>query len=184
MITRARASLLYRDSTDHDFSILTLCKEIKISKEASPVCLPTRVGSAYDSVTAKVSGWGLLTSSGSLHDKPCEVDVTTMPNSVCKPIYGSPDITDSMICAADSGKDACKGDSGGERFSPLSLHFYFLGPLVTMEAGNFYSLIGVVSWGSGYVSLSSPRVFGRVTFVKSFIKDNISGSTCPPPQSP
>jgi len=158
------------DSTDHDYSILTLCKEIKFRKEASPVCLPMRTSSAYDSVTATVSGWGTLSSGGSQPDELNEVDVTTMTNTVCKSKYGSSAITDSMICAADSGKDACQGDSGG--------------PLVTMEAGNFYSLIGVVSWGFGCASPSFPGVYARVTYVKSFIEDNISGSTCPPPPTP
>ena len=154
---------------------------MKFRKEISPVCLPTRTSSAYDSVTATVSGWGTLSSGGSQPDELNEVDVTTMTNTVCKSKYGSSLITDSMICAADSGKDACQGDSGGKRFSKLFLNSSFLGPLVTMEAGNFYSLIGVVSWGFGCASRTYPGVYARVTYVKSFIEDNISGSTCPPP---
>ena len=40
-----------------------------------------------------------------------------------------------MICAKDSRRDACQGDSGG--------------PLITKESGDYYSQIGVVSWGFG-----------------------------------
>ena len=41
-----------------------------------------------------------------------EVNVTTMSNAKCNEYYEG-EILDSMICAADIGKDACQGDSGG-----------------------------------------------------------------------
>ena len=55
-----------------------------------------------------------------------EVNVTTMTNTACNGDYGAGAITGSMICAADSGKDACQGDSGGEMsFILLMFNFYF-----------------------------------------------------------
>ena len=36
-----------------------------------------------------------------------------MNNSQCKTSYEKFTITDNMICAAATGKDSCKGDSGG-----------------------------------------------------------------------
>ena len=43
-----------------------------------------------------------------------EVDVTTITNTACNDAYGDGEITDSMVCARDDGKDACQGDSGGK----------------------------------------------------------------------
>ena len=78
-----------------------------------PVCLPNQPGPSYDNVLATVSGWGTLQSGGFQADKLREVNVTTMTNAECNVKY-SGEVLDSMICAADKGKDACQGDSGGK----------------------------------------------------------------------
>lgn len=57
-----------------------------------------------------------------------------MPNDVCDGQYTNYRITDSMLCAARSGKDSCQGDSGG----PLII----AGSNATEDVQ-----IGVVSWG-------------------------------------
>merc|ERR1711970_1055500 len=153
-------------TVDYDFSILTLCSEITFQQDASPVCLPAQPGPAYDGVPAVVSGWGTLAAGGFQPTQLMGVDVQTMTNSACNSAYRGA-ITDSMICATNPGKDACQGDSGG--------------PLVSMESGDYYSQIGVVSWGYGCADPDYPGVYARVTAVSSFIQDNIRGSTCPPP---
>ena len=59
-----------------------------------------------------------------------KVDVNTMTNAKCSgsdTAYSPSDITENMICAAETGKDSCQGDSGG--------------PMVTNE-GSYYSIIG------------------------------------------
>ena len=105
----------YESSTvDYDFSILTLCSDISFTQDASPVCLPTQSGPAYDGVLATVSGWGTLVAGGSQPTQLMEADVTTLTNPACNAAYGAGSITESMICAAALGKDACQGDSGGD----------------------------------------------------------------------
>jgi len=156
------------ENSDYDIAILILCKPLTFRKEVSPVCLPDLPGSSYDNVLATVSGWGALESGGYGPNELMEVNVTTITNAACNRDYGG-EILDSMICAKDSGKDACQGDSGG--------------PLITWESGNFYSLIGVVSWGYGCASPFYPGVYARVTEMLDFIGDYLEGSTCIAPSS-
>jgi len=159
----------YNDRTvDYDFSILTLCETVDFTQDISPACLPSSSSNNYDSRESVVSGWGTLNSGGSTPDVLHDVTVNTMSNSQCtgsSTDYSSADITDRMICASASGKDACQGDSGG--------------PLVTKESTGFYTLIGVVSWGFGCADARAPGVYARVTNQLSWIQSNIQGTSCP-----
>jgi len=153
---------------NYDFAILTLCEDIVFKKTASPVCLPSQPESDYANVPAIVSGWGHHISGGSNQlEQLMEVDVNTITNTKCRAAYSPSEITDSMICASNPGKDSCQNDSGG--------------PLITDEGG-YYSQIGVVSWGDGCAHPDYPGVYARVTSAERFIQDNMSGTTCPPPQ--
>eukprot|EP00092_Neocalanus_flemingeri_P002808 GFUD01003005.1.p1 GENE.GFUD01003005.1~~GFUD01003005.1.p1 ORF type:complete len:431 (+),score=120.40 GFUD01003005.1:238-1530(+) len=155
------------NTQDHDLSILTLCTPITFRKDASPVCLPSQSGPSYDGMVSTVTGWG-TNSSGTLFqpNELMKVDVTTIDNTECNTAY-SGGITDSMICAKGEGKDACQGDSGG--------------PLITKEPGDYYSLIGMVSWGIGCANPLYPGVYARVTEDLDWIKENIKGTTCSTP---
>ena len=66
-------------------------------------------------------------------------------------------------------------------FSKICFTFILPGPLVTMEPGDYYSQIGVVSWGIGCANPSFPGVYSRVTEVNTFLQDNMRGATCSPP---
>ena len=62
-----------------------------------------------------MTGWGSTYEDGPVAGKLQTVDVDTMSNADCKEFdYKHGQILESMICAADDGKDACKGDSGGK----------------------------------------------------------------------
>jgi len=155
-------------TVNYDYAVLTLCESVEFTEDISPACLPTSSSTNYDSSVAVVSGWGTLSTGGSTPDVLHEVTVNTMSNSQCMDSstdYNSGDITDNMLCASASGKDACQGDSGG--------------PLVTMESTGFYTVIGVVSWGFGCADARAPGVYARVTDQLSWINSQMSGSTCP-----
>jgi len=153
---------------NYDFAILTLCEDIVFNKTASPVCLPSQPENDYANVPAIVSGWGHHVSEGfNQLEQLMEVDVNTITNTECRDDYSSSEITDSMICASNPAKDSCQNDSGG--------------PLITDEGG-YYSQIGVVSWGDDCAKPGYPGVYARVTSAERFIQDNMSGTTCPPPQ--
>jgi len=156
-----------QNTNEHDFAILTLCKPLTFSRTVSPICLPGQQGDAYDDVLSTVTGWGTLSEGGPQSDVLMGVDVNTLGNAECDADYsdyGGGIIQDSMICAKASGKDACQGDSGG--------------PLITKEPGDFYSLIGVVSFGVGCANPDYPGVYARVTEDLPWIKQNINGKQC------
>merc|ERR1712002_1204490 len=160
----------YNDRTvDYDFAILTLCESVSFTSDISPACLPSSSSNNYDNRESVVSGWGTLSTGGSTPNVLHEVTVNTMSNSQCRGSstdYSSSDITDRMLRAGAGGKDACQGDSGG--------------PLVTKESTNFYTVIGVVSWGFGCADARAPGVYARVTNQLSWIKSNSEGDYCAP----
>merc|ERR1712038_1502180 len=74
------------------------------------------------------------------------VDQSDCEESYSSTPYGALDVLPSMMCAADSGKDACGGDSGGPLFD-----------------ANSQKLVGVVSWGIGCARPEYPGVYGRIS---------------------
>ena len=160
--------------TDYDFAILELAEYVDFSDHAMPICLPD-IYADYDSRVAIVAGWGSTNLSLNTPTYPNilqKVTVFTMNNKVCKAKYqrADSDITkrENMICADHSlEKDSCKGDSGG--------------PLITMEDGGYFSLIGVVSTGKGCAYPNLGGIYGRVTEVLGWIQDHTTGKTCPRP---
>ena len=143
------------------------------------MCLPEQSGAAYDDVVSTVTGWGTLFAGGPTSDVLLGADVNTIGNTDCGNDYGFGTIKDSMICAKAAGKDACQGDSGGKNHKNVrSRHFNCadcLGPLVTKEPGDFYSLIGIVSFGAGCADPNFPGVYARVTEDLTWIRQNING---------
>ena len=82
------------------------------STVVQPICLP-EPGQDYDNVTAVVTGWGKLNSSGPLADILQEATVRTLSTEQCRGKYGENRISDNMICAQADSRDSCHGDSGG-----------------------------------------------------------------------
>ena len=59
-----------------------------------------------------------------------QVDVKTMTNAKCSAsdtAYSASQITSNMICAADTGKDSCQGDSGGALVTKEGLQYSVIG---------------------------------------------------------
>ena len=54
------------------------------------------------------------------------------------------------------------------------------GPLMTKES-NFFSVIGVVSWGIGCARNDAPGVYSRITNQLQWIQAQTTGDTCPRP---
>ena len=121
-----------------------------------PICLG-EPGDDYEGVTALVTGWGKLNSSGPQSDILQEVNVTTISNQECRASYGHHRITDNMICAQAAGRDSCQGDSGG--------------PLAVLGQDGSYRQIGVVSWGRGCARPGYPGVYTRLSSLLGWIEN-------------
>merc|ERR1711899_478249 len=102
----------------NDVAILTLEDDVNFNSNIQPICLASG-GNKYVNNHVTVAGWGTLSEAGSQPAKLMKVDVNVWTNSRCSNSYGSSapgGITSHMLCASDTNKDSCSGDSGGPLF--------------------------------------------------------------------
>jgi trypsin len=91
-----------------------------------------------------VIGMGASREDGSLSSVLNQVDVVVQNGTQkCVPPYNTASrsihyLEPTMICASDTNKDACQGDSGG--------------PLLQKLPDDNFLMVGLVSWGVGYVA--------------------------------
>uniref|UniRef100_A0A8C0QTH9 Chymotrypsinogen B-like n=1 Tax=Canis lupus dingo TaxID=286419 RepID=A0A8C0QTH9_CANLU len=137
-----------QDLGPYDIALLKLAAPALLSATASPVCLPGANASFPAGSLCATTGWGRTRyNSNKTPDKLQQAALPLLSNAECKKFWGSK-ITDVMICAGASGVSSCMGDSGG--------------PLVCQKDGA-WTLVGIVSWGSGWCNPSSPGVYTLVT---------------------
>ncbi|TKC35626.1 hypothetical protein EI555_017622 [Monodon monoceros] len=152
------------------FSMLTVRNDITLLKLATPACFSETVSavclpSANDDFPAgtlcATTGWG-KTKHNALKtpDKLQQAALPIVSNADCRKYWGSK-ITDVMICAGASGVSSCMGDSGG--------------PLVCQKDGA-WTLVGIVSWGSGTCSTSTPAVYARVTALIPWVQQILAAN--------
>ncbi|KAF3817648.1 hypothetical protein GH733_012935 [Mirounga leonina] len=135
-------------TVNNDITLLKLATPARFSQTVSPVCLPAENDDFPAGTLCVTTGWGLTKHSNA--NTPDRLQQATLPllsNAECKTFWGNK-ISNLMICAGASGVSSCMGDSGG--------------PLVCQKDGA-WTLVGIVSWGSGTCSTSSPGVYARVT---------------------
>lgn len=108
----------------------------------------TGVSQSYEQLNAKSDLWAVglgLLKAGTMNlpDHLQHVEVNYVTNNECETTFKKYDYdTNSMICAAAPGKDACGGDSGG--------------PLYDKENE---TVIGLTSWGIGCADERFPGKF-------------------------
>mgnify|MGYP000211949984 CR=1 FL=1 len=135
--------------TDYDFDIALLRLAAPISNESLDIAssdLPT-------GTDLTVMGWG-STDLEDYSESLQSVIVEVVSQSTCEHQYtveidGSlvELISDNMMCAADTNKDSCSGDSGG--------------PLMIQSEGQYFQ-VGIVSWGFGCADEDFSGVYIRV----------------------
>ncbi|KAK2819859.1 hypothetical protein Q7C36_021505 [Tachysurus vachellii] len=145
----------------NDILLIKLASPAKLNAHVSPVCLAESSDNFSGGMRCVTTGWGLTKYNAP--DTPAILQQASLPlltNDDCKRFWGSK-ITDVMICAGASGVSSCMGDSGG--------------PLVCQK-DNAWTLVGIVSWGSGMCSTSTPAVYARVTVLRSWMDGIIAAN--------
>ncbi|XP_061449847.1 chymotrypsinogen 2-like [Rhineura floridana] len=143
-------------SLGNDITLLKLATPAQLTARVAPVCLPQPTDDFPGGMTCVTTGWGYLKHTDK--DSPDRLQQVALPlltNEQCKKYWGNR-ITNVMVCAGAAGASSCMGDSGG--------------PLVCQKNGA-WTLVGIVSWGSGTCSPSSPGVYARVTELLPFIEE-------------
>uniref|UniRef100_A0A4W3KHG6 Chymotrypsin A-like n=1 Tax=Callorhinchus milii TaxID=7868 RepID=A0A4W3KHG6_CALMI len=161
---------------NNDVTVVKLKSSVTFTPRISPVCLASNPDLFPGGKMCMTSGWGLTNPFDS--NTPCILQQAALPlltYEQCNNIWTNM-ITDAMICAGAAGATSCmvsevrnnhinsdvfcfQGDSGG--------------PLVCQNGGA-WNLVGIVSWGSGYCSTSTPAVYTRVTMFRSWIEQTIA----------
>jgi trypsin len=102
-----------------------------------------------------VSGWGRTSSGGSTSASLLQASLNIVARATCNSLWGSQSVTARMVCAHNSARSACNGDSGG----PLT------------QSG---TQVGVVSWGpSSCVSTTLPTAYAAVGNLRTWINTNM-----------
>ncbi|XP_047436748.1 chymotrypsin A-like [Mugil cephalus] len=146
---------------NNDIQLIKLATPAQLNTRVSPVCLAATGDDFPGGLKCVTSGWGLTRYNAA--NTPALLQQAALPlltNTSCRNYWGTK-ITDLMICAGASGVSSCMGDSGG--------------PLVC-EKGGAWTLVGIVSWGSGTCSTSMPAVYARVTALRSWVDQTLAAN--------
>nr|XP_014094233.2 trypsin alpha-3-like [Bactrocera oleae] len=142
------SSLYNERTTNYDVAVLILASAIPnssftpIQLQQTPVAAGTK---------CLVIGHGSTKENGKVPMQLQEVWVPVLSRTVCQRRYaGVARITRSMLCAWESGKDSCGGDSGG--------------PMVCNG-----QQAGIVSWGVECADSRYPGVYTDISSVYTFI---------------
>ncbi|KAM6223166.1 chymotrypsinogen 2-like [Rhynchocyon petersi] len=148
-------------TTNNDITLLKLATPASFSDTVSAVCLPNEDDDFPAGSLCATTGWG-LTKYNNAHtpDRLQQAALPLLSNANCKTYWGTK-ITDMMVCAGASGVSSCMGDSGG--------------PLVCQKDGA-WTLVGIVSWGSGTCSTSRPGVYARVTGLLPWVHETLAAN--------
>ncbi|ODM92499.1 Chymotrypsin-like elastase family member 2A [Orchesella cincta] len=141
----------------HDVAVLHLARPVSNTKYIQPVCLHPGTPS-YDNVYGDVAGWGQLRDNGPQPSTLQTASVKVWTHDECSQKYSGhapAGIGEGMLCAGGSGKDSCRGDSGG----PL-----------TINSRSQAQEVGIVSFGVGCGSF--PGVYTRVSRYVDWINKN------------
>lgn len=152
-VSAIRQHSSYNSNTiDYDVSVLVLASSWSPGTNAAAVTLAASGSDPASGAAAIVSGWGRTSSGGSISASLLQASLNIVARATCQSAWGSTNsITARMVCAHNSARSACNGDSGG----PLTV------------SG---TQVGVVSWGpSSCVSTSLPTAYASVGNLRTWI---------------
>jgi len=150
----------YNPSTiANDIALLRLPNPVTFTINIWSVPLPQANAGTFAGVTAIASGFGRTVDNGPVSQTLQWIELQVITNAVCAQTYGTNVIINSTLCTTGGvGRGTCQGDSGG--------------PLVVIN-GNYFTLIGVVSFGSSRgCAFGHPQGFARVTSFLPWIQQH------------
>uniref|UniRef100_A0A8C3UH73 Transmembrane serine protease 4 n=1 Tax=Catharus ustulatus TaxID=91951 RepID=A0A8C3UH73_CATUS len=131
---------------DNDIALVKLHSPVHDSGE--PICLPYFDEELVPGTPLWVIGWGYTEEHGKLSERLQQAEVELIDKQSCNLAAYHGDVTERMLCAGlpQGGVDTCQGDSGG----PL------------LYSGGRWQVVGIVSWGQGCGTPSTPGVYTSV----------------------
>ncbi|KAF4987347.1 hypothetical protein FDECE_15468 [Fusarium decemcellulare] len=148
-------------TTDNDIAILRLSSPIYKTSAISYATLPKQGSDPTPKTITTVAGWGYIDVDGDRPKQLMKVSVPVVARQTCQKLYSKAQmtVTNNMWCAgaANGGKNACHGDSGG--------------PIIDKKTG---IVIGIVSWSIQCGVAEYPGVYTRVGNYIPFIAEHLS----------
>ncbi|XP_043855988.1 tryptase beta-2-like [Dromiciops gliroides] len=151
-----------------DITLLKLQSPVQLNKTIQTIKLPEASQTFTPDMECWVTGWGDIETGVNLPYPYTlrKVRVPVMDALTCDQEYHLDSFTpqsqriilDSMICAGETGKDSCQGDSGGA---------------LTCKVQGSWLQAGIVSWGDLCGILHRPGVYTRVTAFVDWINQHI-----------
>ncbi|XP_021493588.1 transmembrane protease serine 4 isoform X2 [Meriones unguiculatus] len=139
------------DPKKKDIALVKLQAPLTFTDTVKPICLPFSDEVLVPDTPLWVIGWGFTEQDGGkMSDTLLQASVQVIDSLRCnaEDAYQG-EVTAEMLCAGTplGGVDTCQGDSGG----PLMYH------------SDQWQVVGIVSWGHGCGSPSTPGVYTKVT---------------------
>ncbi|NXW44278.1 TMPS4 protease, partial [Nyctiprogne leucopyga] len=133
---------------DNDIALVKLRAPLRVSDSSKPICLPYFDEELVPGTSLWVTGWGYTQEHGKLSETLQQAEVKLIDKESCNLAAYHGEVTEKMLCAGlpQGGVDTCQGDSGG----PL------------LYAGRHWQVVGIVSWGQGCGTPSTPGVYTSV----------------------
>ncbi|KAJ7427419.1 Transmembrane protease serine 4 [Willisornis vidua] len=133
---------------DNDIALVKLRSPLHVSDSTKPICLPYFDEELVPGTPLWVIGWGYTEEHGKLSERLQQAEVELIDKQSCNLAAYHGDVTERMLCAGlpQGGVDTCQGDSGG----PL------------LYSGRHWQVVGIVSWGQGCGTPSTPGVYTSV----------------------
>ncbi|XP_032565249.1 transmembrane protease serine 4 [Chiroxiphia lanceolata] len=133
---------------ENDIALVKLRSALHVSDNTKPICLPYFDEELVPGTPLWVTGWGYTEEHGKLSERLQQAEVELIDKQSCNVAAYHGEVTDRMLCAGlpQGGVDTCQGDSGG----PL------------LYSGGHWQVVGIVSWGQGCGTPSTPGVYTSV----------------------
>ncbi|XP_031987535.1 chymotrypsin-like elastase family member 3B [Corvus cornix cornix] len=147
----------------NDIALLKLQRPAALSAEVQVGRLPPAGSILPNGYPCVLSGWGRLTTGGSLPDRLQQAELPVVDYEHCSQPdwWGALAIRHTMICAGGAEKAGCNGDSGG--------------PLNCQAEDGTWEVHGIASFVSalGCNAPKKPTVFTRVSAFEDWIAETM-----------